>query len=251
MIQVVAVLVINQFGELLLAERLVKTFKGLYDTPGGKANVGENLLVAAQRELKEEALMVVPPERFEYWGKGRYHSEQGDPFDVNYWVVYMRDDIVGHGEPHKHGPWEWWARQRVERNPLLLMPSLRPPGHIEKYIKGPWEIVLQNGSKIVVPTDAGVRGDVLSTDPEGKNIQYVEYCSTCNSYGGDHTENCHEGKMAELRVCMSCQSTAHKDTCKTVECTYTPQDRGKSPIKIPILLCKPCQDKYLTGAEGC
>lgn len=136
-VQVAAVLVINQLGELLLAERVGRAeFKGLYDTPGGKARYGESLFAAAQRELRDETQLWLPVERFEYWGRAEYRSETAVPLDVHYLVVRATAEGFAQAEPHKHGPWEWKTRAWVNENAERMMPSLRPPGVITRWLAG-------------------------------------------------------------------------------------------------------------------
>jgi mutator protein MutT len=79
--QVACAIVVNEQGQVLLAERPPhKSFAGLWEFPGGKIEPGEGAEQALLRELKEELVLAVKIDRklgqfdFEYeWGSVTLH----------------------------------------------------------------------------------------------------------------------------------------------------------------------------------
>lgn len=252
MIQVVAVLVVNKAGELLLAERLGQTFSGLYDTPGGKANEGEDVLEAAIRELNEEAKVLLPRGRFESWGRAQHRAEDGTPFVVHYWSVKLGDEAVHNTEPHKHGPWEWKTKQWIKENQSRVMPSLRSPGAIDRFLIGYTHVVhFSNGSKMLF--DVNVEDKITCLDPRGKNISFYEladrplyaaFCLECKRLG-NHTADCMSEHTPRFTVCNCCSSAVLKDECREVKAEYDPKTPGKTAFVFPMNLCKTCAKMFL------
>lgn len=222
MITVVAILVINPAGDLLLAERVgsgVTEFAGLWDTPGGKLHDGEDIWDAAQREMQEETGLSLHKSLFEYRGRSDLWNEAGAILDLHYWLVQLQDCEEGlpfQREPDKHGPWTWKTRAWMKENPRLVMPSLRSP-------------------------------DILDRCMAHKRSYTHPYCFGCGQMFPLTTEGCQECQRRSVAGCMSCQKTVPKDECRMVELTYTPRDTHKAPIKFPARLCAACQEKYGCG----
>lgn len=76
MIDVVAAIIENDCGKILIAKRKKgKILEGYWEFPGGKIDEGESAEVSLERELKEE--MNIKIEVKEYIGESLYSYERG------------------------------------------------------------------------------------------------------------------------------------------------------------------------------
>jgi 8-oxo-dGTP diphosphatase len=97
------ILVIKE-NKVLLGKRINAFGAGQYGLPGGRVEVGERLVIAANRELAEETGLV--PSDLEYIGVVKEH--QGDKDFVHF--VFKCEQFTGEPvckEPDKCEEWEW------------------------------------------------------------------------------------------------------------------------------------------------
>jgi 8-oxo-dGTP diphosphatase len=87
-----AALVVDEAGRLLLARRAVEPDAGLWDTPGGFLDEGEEPRDGLRRELLEEAGVEVEIGDFFGMYLDRYGSEQDAPYVLN---LVWHASIVG------------------------------------------------------------------------------------------------------------------------------------------------------------
>ena len=87
-----AALVVDEAGRLLLARRAVEPDAGLWDTPGGFLDEGEDPMDGLRRELLEEAGVEVEIGDFFGMYLDRYGSGQTAPYVLN---LVWRASIVG------------------------------------------------------------------------------------------------------------------------------------------------------------
>jgi len=87
-----AALVVDEAGRLLLARRAVEPDAGLWDTPGGFLDEGEDPVDGLRRELLEEAGVEVGIGDFFGMYLDRYGSGQAAPYVLN---LVWRASIVG------------------------------------------------------------------------------------------------------------------------------------------------------------
>jgi len=87
-----AALVVDEAGRLLLARRAVEPDAGLWDTPGGFLDEGEEPVDGLRRELLEEAGVEVEIGDFFGMYLDRYGSGQTAPYVLN---LVWRASIVG------------------------------------------------------------------------------------------------------------------------------------------------------------
>ena len=91
----VCALVADAAGRLLLGRRAVEPFRGLWDTPGGFIEEGEQPLDALRRELLEETGLEIVPGRFAGVWIDTYGDAPGSVTTLNlYWEA-----TVLRGEP--------------------------------------------------------------------------------------------------------------------------------------------------------
>jgi acetyl-CoA carboxylase carboxyl transferase subunit beta len=88
----VAALVVDDAGRLLLARRAHEPDAGLWDTPGGFLDEGEDPVDGLRRELLEEAGVEIEVGAFFGMYLDRYGSEQDAPYVLN---LVWQASIVG------------------------------------------------------------------------------------------------------------------------------------------------------------
>ena len=91
---------------LLCGQRtfLSKRFgNGLYQSPGGKIEVGESPLDAAHRELFQETGLLISQDRFIKAGVLQIPEKS---YEVHRWIVQLApEEVPQQTEPHKATPW--------------------------------------------------------------------------------------------------------------------------------------------------
>jgi 8-oxo-dGTP pyrophosphatase MutT (NUDIX family) len=112
----VAVMLVKN-GKACLSKRLkVTTYTGKYQFPGGQVEPGEDILLAAQRELREETGLDISLDRFIEGG------EDADEFTEKliYYIVKLEDnEEPRQTEPDKSGPWQWYTPEEALKLPLV------------------------------------------------------------------------------------------------------------------------------------
>lgn len=79
-----AVIITNEFGEILLGRRSIDPFKGMLDIPGGFMTIDETVEESAVREIREELGVSISANALSYFRSypERYVFEQ-----MNYWLI--------------------------------------------------------------------------------------------------------------------------------------------------------------------
>jgi 8-oxo-dGTP diphosphatase len=110
----VSVLLTDGNGNVLLGKRgPMVTGSGLYSTPGGKVDLGEEIRDAAVRETKEECGIDLSLYRdcFSILGH-KQHARWGDNSVIFYLHLRLTNkELIGkifNTEPDKCEGWEWW-----------------------------------------------------------------------------------------------------------------------------------------------
>lgn len=106
----VAVIIQNEYDEILLSKRLVDPNIGYWAMPGGKIEFRETILDAACREVLEEtglilnrSLTVLYPYPQQEW-----LSQQGSHYICFYLFAQVDNpDDLHNPEPDKHTDWVW------------------------------------------------------------------------------------------------------------------------------------------------
>jgi 8-oxo-dGTP diphosphatase len=114
----VAALVVDDEGRLLLARRAHEPDAGLWDTPGGFLNEGEEPLAALRRELREEAALEIEPGEFVGMHLDRYGGNDEDAPVLN--LVWEATIVRGEPEPADDvSELRWFARDDLPRDDEL------------------------------------------------------------------------------------------------------------------------------------
>ncbi|CAG8449307.1 8823_t:CDS:1 [Cetraspora pellucida] len=92
-------------GEILISKRLVKFYKDLYCSPGGKVKEGEKVEDGARRELYEETGIIIR-NKFEMILVNRYENKH----IYVYKTLVDNSVVIENREPEKHEGWFWTNR---------------------------------------------------------------------------------------------------------------------------------------------
>jgi 8-oxo-dGTP diphosphatase len=115
----VPILVLNQEGKILMAERIKVYGSGLYGMPGGHVELSELAEEAAKRELLEETGLVA--EEMEFVGVVRELQKESYNFIHFGFLVKKYHGELKNVEPNKSKDWEWISLDKLPENIL--------PGH--------------------------------------------------------------------------------------------------------------------------
>lgn len=116
----VVVFLITDTG-LYLSQRLnTPSFQGKWQCCGGGVEEGENSLLAAIRELREETGLDLEDWRFSYWGNEYVDDGQ---YKLYFWAVRLKNEIPKNTEPHMHGDWELVPKDEILSRDVL--PGIR------------------------------------------------------------------------------------------------------------------------------
>ncbi len=109
-------------GRVGLSKRLnTRTFLSYWQFAGGKVEVNEELLDAAQREFFEETGLLLEKSRFEFLGK--IEKDPTCDFCAFYYVELNSHEFLRNPEPEKHTDWDFL--EPVDALRLKLMPGIK------------------------------------------------------------------------------------------------------------------------------
>ena len=119
--QVVAAIIFNQHGEILLSSRPDdKIFAGFWEFAGGKVETGETPFAALQRELLEETgLHIIDAQ---YWQTLTVERENAI-IQVNFWQV-ANGNWQGELQARENQQFAWQNPKNITVTPIL--PSNQP-----------------------------------------------------------------------------------------------------------------------------
>lgn len=149
----VSIVPVTEFGEVLLGKR---TEDGIWTTPGGGADPGEEPHEAARRELFEEAGLAAPPNSLELVGIG----ETPRGFKI-YSFLWRMPKVLGEAATSKLDP------DREVKNWKLLRPENFPAAMSEE----------KNASRLKTIREALMRLYAVKSEEDSKVISLVEKLS--------------------------------------------------------------------------
>lgn len=115
----VPTIVLNQEGQVLMAERVGVYGAGLYGMPGGHIELNESIQETVKRELMEETGLVA--EELEFVGVVRELQKKEYNFIHFGFQVKKYHGELKNVEPNKSKDWEWVSLDQLPENML--------PGH--------------------------------------------------------------------------------------------------------------------------
>lgn len=120
-----AVVLRNSTGQFLTSVRAsTGAFPGAYQVPGGVVKLGETVLGAAIREMKEETGITIQPQHLRFLGRWRAKHPQGDYIVVMYLCRWAQEKVPAeHLEPDKQSPWIMIGQDVLLQKTLI--PGLR------------------------------------------------------------------------------------------------------------------------------
>jgi 8-oxo-dGTP diphosphatase len=128
----VAVIVLDERGRLLLAERYSDHEHGRFGCPGGKVDWMERPIDAAIRELREETDLIaseqsisIPISPLPIVADCAYPAENNHFICLWFHAKVKGVSDVSHVEKRpdgspKHGPWKWYDESEFKEMPLML-----------------------------------------------------------------------------------------------------------------------------------
>lgn len=108
----VSVLLCDGGGGVLLGKRINNTGSGLLSTPGGRLELGEDVLDCARREFKEECGSELCGE-LKILGF-RQHNRFGSHYLMFYVLAKNYRDMIVNTEPHKCEGWSWYDMRYID-----------------------------------------------------------------------------------------------------------------------------------------
>lgn len=120
----VAVVILNQHGQILLGKRINCTNAGVFALPGGRMEYGESPEQTVVREVLEETGLRVTVTNVRPMGWTNDYL----PADMEHWitliyVVTVFDGVVQNMEPHKNEGWGWYE---LNQTPEPLWAKIEP-----------------------------------------------------------------------------------------------------------------------------
>jgi 8-oxo-dGTP diphosphatase len=106
----VSVIIINEKNEVLLGQRRSGLFAGDWGLPGGKVDLGETLLQAAEREILEETGLVVSG--LSLASVSDILTESAHFVNVAFCTSRFQGSIR-EPEPDQIGGWKWFTLDRL------------------------------------------------------------------------------------------------------------------------------------------
>lgn len=107
-IAVVAAIIENRDGQLLIAERPPnKNWAGYWEFPGGKIEAGESHEAALLRELREELGLALEGETLTHY----YHGNRGAEVILDFYHILLTRDVAPQSLEGQR--WRWVSRAEI------------------------------------------------------------------------------------------------------------------------------------------
>lgn len=113
------------FGDKIALAKVLKEayHKGWYCDAGGKVEKNERIMVAVQREVREETGIFIPRICFEFIDSFIYDERKIKTYLFEYKMQKEAFELIKNTEPTKLSPWKLYTLKQALKLPL--MPSIR------------------------------------------------------------------------------------------------------------------------------